>query len=62
MTALVARDRRLLKLPLQLQKSGAANNNSDAPDTVRLNVGNAELAKHWLREDQPTQQQAKPKV
>ena len=65
-TAIVSRDRRLLKLPLQLQKSGAANNNnSDAPDTVRLNVGNAELAKHWLREDQPTQQrqqQAKPKV
>ncbi|QIL71583.1 M61 family metallopeptidase [Diaphorobacter sp. HDW4B] len=65
-TAIVSRDRRLLKLPLQLplQKSGAASNN-DAPDTVRLNVGNADLAKHWLREDQPTQppqRQAKPKV
>lgn len=49
-TALVARDRRLLRLPLTLPAAlpGAS---SGEPDTVRLDVDNAELAKNWLRED-----------
>ena len=45
-TAIVARDRRLLRLLLTLQRAGAG---ADRTDTVRLSVGNADLAKHWLR-------------
>ncbi|MBF5002925.1 M61 family metallopeptidase [Diaphorobacter caeni] len=47
-TALVSRDRRLLKLPMRLQPSQMEG---AAPDTVRLAVDNADLARHWLRED-----------
>ena len=43
-TALVSRDRRLLRLSLSLQAASG-----DAPDTVRLGVDDADLAKHWLR-------------
>ena len=53
-TALIARDRRLLRLPLKLHAAAAAASSDSQPaDTVRLNVVDADLAKNWLREDAP---------
>lgn len=47
LTALVARDRRLLRLPLTLPPAAAAG------DTVRIEVANAPLAERWLGYSQP---------
>ena len=47
LTALVARDRRLLRLPLTLPPAAAAG------DTVRIEVTNAPLAERWLGYSQP---------
>ncbi|WP_353234917.1 peptidase M61 [Diaphorobacter ruginosibacter] len=49
-TALVSRDRRLLRLPIALQPAASP---TAMPDTVRLNVDDAELARNWLREENP---------
>ncbi|QNP47770.1 M61 family metallopeptidase [Diaphorobacter aerolatus] len=48
-TALVSRDRRLLELPLSLLAEARPG---ETPETVRLAVDNADLARHWLREEQ----------
>jgi predicted metalloprotease with PDZ domain len=46
-TALVARDRRLLRLPLALPAAGATG------DTVRIDVSDASVAQQWLGYSQP---------